>query len=173
MRASALTLVVVGIFVAAFLAVPGCGGDDPPKEEKHGDSVECGGLVCDEVTLPGTYPPIKACCAANETCGLDGTQFEMYGAHFTDPCQPRDQPGELDPDECEASTPVETDFGMLSFPGCCTLAGRCGYMINTAFNLVQLHLGCVDAEPFLDAGVPPSCTPGAGGGGGAGGASQQ
>jgi hypothetical protein len=63
---------------------------------------------------------------------------------------------------------------MLSVPGCCTAAGRCGYLVDNAFNIVELGLGCVDAQPFLDSGVPPNCTPGeSGGGGGAGGGAGQ
>ncbi|HVR18299.1 MAG TPA: hypothetical protein VMS65_01340 [Polyangiaceae bacterium] len=174
MRASAL-IFLSAVLVTASLAVPGCGGDEEPKEEeKQGKSITCGTLMCDPVLLPAGYPPIEACCAANGQCGLDGTQFEQYGAHFTEACQPLDQPGELDPEECDASPPVPTDqFGDLVFPGCCTAAGRCGYMMDTAFTIIRLGLGCVDAEPFLDAGVPPSCTPGPAGGGGAGGGTGQ
>jgi len=168
MRASALSSVIL-VCVAAFVAAAGCGDDDPPpKEEPAGSVVDCEGMRCNSVVLPRGYEPIPACCASNGECGLDGTQFDQYGAMFDDLCQPRNQPGEAD-DECEASTPVATDFGMLTFPGCCTPAGRCGYLVNNAFTIIQLGLGCVDAQPFLEAGVPPSCTPGPGGGGGAGG----
>lgn len=173
MRASSLSAVVLGIFVTAFLAVPGCGGDDPPpKEEKKGDSTVCDGLQCDPIILPGDYPPIPACCPSGGGCGLDGTQFEQYGAHFEERCQARDQPGEED-SECPSSTPVPTDFGDLDFPGCCTPAGRCGYLVDQAFHLVELGLGCVDAAPFLDGGVPKNCTPGPAGAGGAGGGGGQ
>ena len=171
MRGSALTFLAIAL-TAVSLAVPGCGGDEEPKEKKQGDSVECGGLVCNPAVLPQPYPAIEACCAANGKCGLDGAPFEQYGAHFTDPCQPRDQPGELD-DECDGSPAVPTEIGDLTVPGCCTPEGRCGYMLNTAFGIIPLGLGCVDAEPFLDGGVPASCTPGPGGGGGAGGGAGQ
>jgi hypothetical protein len=167
MRASALSSVVL-VCVAAFVAAAGCGEDEPPtKEEPAGDRIECEGIRCDSVVLPGDFPEIPACCTADGACGLDGTQFEQYGANFEELCQPRNQPGETD-DECEASVPVATDFGMLSFTGCCTPAGRCGYLLNSAFTIIQLGLGCVDAQPFLDAGVPANCTPGPGGGGGGG-----
>jgi hypothetical protein len=167
MKASGL-LTLASLVVAAFLAVPGCGGDDKPKEKKQGDSIECGGLRCDSVLLPQGYEPIPACCAENGACGLDGTRFEEYGATFAAACQPRNQPGELDA-ECAASEPVTTDFGELSFSGCCTPAGRCGYMVDRALGIILLGLGCVDAAPFLDGGTPTSCTPGPEGGGGAGG----
>jgi hypothetical protein len=157
------------MFVAGFVAVPGCGDDDPPEEETQGDSVECGGMICDSVILGTMYPPIPACCANNGGCGLDGSQFEQYGAVFEEQCQPLDQPGELD-SECPDSTPVDTDFGPLSFEGCCTPVGRCGYYVQDAFGLIVIGLGCVDAQPFLDAGEPESCTPGPGGGGGGAGA---
>ena len=172
MRARSVPFVLSSIFVAGFLAVPGCSGDDdPPKEEKKGNSVECNQMICDPVVIPGDYPEIPACCASNGNCGLSGEQFEQYGAVFEEECQPLDQPGEVD-SECPDSTPVDTDFGPLSFPGCCTPAGRCGYYVQNAFSLIELGLGCVDAQPFLDAGEPPSCTPGPGGGGGAGGQGQ-
>jgi hypothetical protein len=173
MRASAL-IFLSALLATVSLAVPGCGNDEEPKKEtSQGKSIRCGALVCDSVVLPAGNPRIEACCAADGKCGLDGTRFEQYGVHFTDSCQPRDQPGELDPVECDASPPVPTDqFGNLVFPGCCTAAGRCGYMMDTAF-LFKLGLGCVDAEPFLYAGVPPSCTPGGGGGGGAAGGTGQ
>jgi hypothetical protein len=169
MRASAL-ISLSALLATASLAVPGCGDDEEPKEEKkQGDSIKCGALVCDPVLLPAGNPPIEACCAANGKCGLDGTQFEQYGAHFTDPCQPLDQPGELDPEQCRESAPVVTEsFPEFTFPGCCTPAGRCGYMMDTALSIIRLGLGCVDATPFLDAGVSPSCTPGGGGGAGGG-----
>lgn len=164
MKTSLLGLVSTLLATAA-LTVPGCGGDDEKKqEEKQGDSRECGGMVCTDVPLGPGYDPIKACCAANGGCGLNGAPFEQYGAHFTDDCVPQHQPGEPS-DDCTSSPPVMTDFGELVFPGCCTAAGRCGYNMDSALGIIPLKLGCVDAEPFLDAGVPPSCTPGAGGGG--------
>jgi hypothetical protein len=162
MKASGLTGLVASILAAAFFAVPGCGDDEPPKEEPQGDTIECSGLACHGVTLPEGYDSVEPCCAANGACGLDGSQFEQYGANFEDDCQPLDQPGDEDP-ECDDSVPVATDFGPpLVFDGCCTPAGRCGYLVNEVF-LFDFGLGCVDAAPFLDGGVPESCTPGAGG----------
>jgi len=171
MKASAL-ITLASVFTTSWLAVTGCGDDEKPKEESRGDTVECGGLVCEPVILTDAYPPIEACCTSNDQCGLDGSQFEDYGAVFAEQCQPRNQPGDVD-DECPASTPVETDFGPLFFPGCCTPAGRCGYYVERAFMIFELGLGCVDAAPFLDAGTPASCTPGPDGGGGAGGGAGQ
>jgi hypothetical protein len=172
MRAWSVPFVLSSIFVAGFLAVPGCGGEEEPEEKKQGDSIECGGMICDPVILGTMYPPIPPCCASNGGCGLNGAQFEMYGAVFEEQCQPLNQPGEVD-SECPSSTPVATDFGPLDFPGCCTPAGRCGYYVQNAFTVIEIGLGCVDAQPFLDAGEPASCTPGGGGEGGAGGAGGQ
>jgi hypothetical protein len=169
MRASALLTLVCTLF-AVVLSVPACGGDEEPKEETGGRSIECGGQICRSVEIQG-YPPIEACCAAGDVCGLDGEPFREYGAVFEEACQPRNQPGQLD-DECPSSTPVPTDLGALEFPGCCKPDGVCGYLVNSAFTFINLGLGCVDATPFLDAGTPASCTPGGGGGGGAGGAGQ-
>ena len=123
-----------------------------------GGSKECGALTCDPVLLPGDFPPIEACCATDGRCGLDGSALEPFGVVLVDPCQPRDQPGEVD-SECASSPAATTDFGMLSFEGCCTPAGHCGYLIDDAFNLVALGLGCVEAAAVANA-VPASCTPG-------------
>ena len=170
MRVRAFSAAAAAVLVGAFLATPGCGSDeDPPAEEKQGDSIDCGPLRCDSVNLPSDqYPDIPACCASDGVCGLDGKQFEQYGANFEDPCQPRDQPGELDT-ECADSEPIATDFGPLIFKGCCTSPGVCGYMVDEVLNgIVTLGLGCVNAQPFLDSGVPAPCSPGAGGAGGGG-----
>ena len=91
-------------------------------------------------------------------CGLDGSALEDFGVTLVDPCQARDQPGEPD-SECEASPPFQTDFGMLNFEGCCKPVGHCGYLIDDAFNLVQIGLGCVDTA-VVEGAVPASCTPG-------------
>ncbi len=161
MRASGLTAVVGSIFVAGLLAVPGCGGDEEKKEEKkQGSTIDCGSKRCDELKLPGGYDPIPACCAGDgDVCGLDGSRFADFGANFEDPCQPLDQPGNEDP-TCPPSTPIPTELGPeLQFPGCCKPDGLCGYLVDNALNLVEIGLGCVDAAPFLDGGVPTSCTP--------------
>ena len=174
MRARAFSAAAAAVLVAAFLAAPGCGSDDPPAEAKQsGETVECGPLRCNPVILPGDqYPDIPACCVSDGVCGLNGEQFEQYGANFEDPCQPRDQPGDLD-SECADSEPIATDFGPLIFKGCCTAPGACGYMVDEVLNgIVTLGLGCVNAQPFLDSGVPAPCTPGGGAGGAGGGGSQ-
>src|SRR5687767_7334692 len=104
MRASALSSVVL-VCVAAFVVAAGCGDDEPPpKEEPKGDIVECDEMRCNSVILPFGNPPIEACCPDGGGCGLDGTQFEQYGAHFDDPCQPLNQPGAIDA-RCPDSPP--------------------------------------------------------------------
>jgi hypothetical protein len=168
MRASALLVLTCAVVTTA-LAVPGCGSDEKPEEKKQGDSIECAGRVCNSAVLPQGYPPIEACCAEGDACGLDGAPFEEYGLVFEDSCQARDQPGDLDLD-CPRSMPVPTDFGDLDFPGCCTPAGLCGYLVDSAFGFISIGLGCVESTPFLDGGTPEPCTPGSDGGGGAGGA---
>jgi hypothetical protein len=161
MRASGLSAIVGSILVTGVLAVPGCGGDSESKNEEKQPSgtVDCGPLRCDQVILPAGYDPIPACCADGNVCGLDGSRFQEFGANFEDPCQARDQPGNPDPD-CPSSTPIPTELGPeLVFPGCCKPDGQCGYLADTALNLVTLGLGCVEAAPFLDGGVPTTCTP--------------
>jgi hypothetical protein len=170
MRASALSSVVL-VCVAAFVAAAGCGEDEPPpKEEPKGDIVECDGMRCNSVVLPFGNPPIEACCPDGGGCGLDGAQFEQYGANFVEDCQPLNQPGVLDA-RCPDSPPIPTEqLGDLMFSGCCTAAGKCGYMLDMV-SIITLGLGCVDSTPFLDGGVSPDCDS-AGGGGAGGGAGQ-
>ena len=162
MRTFGPIAIVGSVFVAGFLAVPGCGGDEESKkeEEPQGHSIDCGPDRCNEVSLilPDTEP-IPPCCADGGVCGLDGTRFQEFGANFEDPCQALDQPGNPDP-LCPSSEPVPLDGGLeLVFPGCCKPDGRCGYLANDALGLIHLGLGCVEAEPFLDGGVPRDCTP--------------
>jgi hypothetical protein len=123
-----------------------------------GSSTECAGLVCDPLILPGPYPPVEACCAAGNQCGLDGSALEEFGITLVAACQARDQPGEVD-SECDPSPPFQTDFGDLSFDGCCTPEGHCGYLLDNAFNLITIGLGCVDTA-VVEGAVPASCTPG-------------
>jgi len=58
---------------------------------------------------------------------------------------------------------------VVSFKGCCRPTGSCGYMLDKIAGAIELGLGCVESEPFLDGGSSESCDPE--GGGGSGGAS--
>jgi hypothetical protein len=139
-------------------------------------TVMCDTTTCQPVTvpIPGS-PAIPACCpeGMENTCGVDTALIGQLGVMFEQTCQPRDQPGTLDP-ECPATESVMVDGGFtIQFPGCCRPNGQCGYMADeialipglAAFT-VELGLGCVDSRPFLEGGAPEPC----GSGGGAGGA---
>ena len=153
----------VALVLAAAVA---CGSDSdetPAPEETGGagaeEPVECAGIPCDPVILPGDLPNVEACCASNGECGLDGTPLAEYGVLFDEPCQARNQPGVLDAD-CPDSPAIEVpNLGMATFAGCCTPSGRCGYLLNDVARLIVLNLGCVDSTPFLDGGVAPDCEP--------------
>lgn len=141
------------------------GGGGTPSE------ITCGTNICEPQAI--LTEVIPACCATDDVCGLDASFLEGFGPTFDESCQPRDQPGELDPG-CPESASVEVpDAGLpIVFQGCCRPdVGRCGYMVDRLFGVFEIGLGCVDSEPFLDGGTAESCDPNApGGGGGAAGA---
>ena len=134
-------------------------------------SLTCGTASCEPlvVPLPGA-PAIPACCPAGmpNTCGLDATIIGAFGLMFDEACQPREQPGALDP-SCPRTDDIELpDAGLSgSFPGCCRPNGQCGYLADT-LQLgplpIALGLGCIDSAPFLDGGSPQSCGQGGAGG---------
>ena len=144
------------------------GGGGVPSE------VSCGATVCEPQEILGEVIP--ACCTADDQCGLDSSFLSSFGPTFDEPCQARDQPGELDP-ACPVSVAVEVpDSGLpITFQGCCRPdVGRCGYMVDSLFGVFEIGLGCVDSQPFLDGGTAMACDPsapggtgGAAGGGGA------
>jgi hypothetical protein len=117
---------------------------------------------------------VPPCCPSGttNTCGLDTSGLALLGLSFSETCQELNQPGPADP-SCPDSDPitVEGTVYTVTLEGCCRQeTGTCGYLVNDLFlGLVQLGLGCVESEPFLDGASAPSC--GGGGEGGAGGAS--
>ena len=50
-------------------------------------------------------------------------------------------------------------FGYARLSGLLQARGNVRYVVNNAFNFIDLDLGFVDSAPFLDAGAPPTCTP--------------
>jgi hypothetical protein len=189
----AIRLALASILLSGLAAVPACGSDEAtPKNEERGEAgaggtpggsgapgsggvpteITCGANTCEPQAILGEVIP--ACCAADDACGLDATFLESFGPTFDEACQPRDQPGELDPG-CPESAAVEVpDFGLpIVFQGCCRPdVGRCGYMVDRLFGgVLEIGLGCVDSQPFLDGGAAEPCDPNApGGSGGAAGA---
>jgi len=108
-----------------------------------------------------------------DSCGLDTTLIGALGVMFEEACQPRDQPGTLDP-ECPGTESVMVDGGFtIQFPGCCRPNGQCGYMADQISLIpglpgIMLELGCVDSAPFLEGGTPEACGSGSGAGGAGG-----
>ena len=145
------------------------------------EPVACGSQSCAGVQIPlDGFSPIPACCADAKTshCGLDTSALSMYGAMFSEACQPLAQPGT--PDATCPSSPSTSagDTGLaITLPGCCRANHTCGYQLDKVLGIFQVGLGCVASEPFLDGEAPQPCgepgTAGAGGdsGGGAGGES--
>lgn len=142
----------------------GTGGDNGAAGEAP-QPIECGAMTCDPKTLPDLFmqPPIPACCTADDQCGLDSSRLADYGIGFSEVCQARDQPGNLDT-SCPSSPPLmipNVDLGglTLTVPGCCRQeTGTCGYYMKIA-SIIDLGLGCVDSTPFLEGGAAQACEP--------------
>ena len=136
-------------------------------------SAGCGKATCDGIFLPFVNVPIAGCCADAKTshCGLDSSALAMFGATFSEPCQPLAQPGTPDAScPLSAKAPVQGTGLEIQLPGCCRPDHTCGYQLDKVGGLIQVGLGCVDAAPFLDGGIPQSCgAAGAAGAAGAGG----
>jgi hypothetical protein len=176
-RSLILGLVLVGPALAT-----SCGGsskEPAPAPASGGSSggggeapvpmpIQCGAETCDPFDVPDILmqPDIPACCATGDRCGLDSSILENYGLAFGDVCQPRNQPGEENPD-CPASSPLMLPGTMTSLgtlKGCCrTESHTCGYLLVIA-GLVDTGLGCVDSTPFLEGGTAPDCSPAGGAG---------
>lgn len=133
-------------------------------------TVACGTATCKAVTIPIQNFTIPACCAdaATNHCGLDATPLAVFGATFTQTCQPLAQPGTLDAECTDSPTIVVQGTNLPPLPGCCRPSGTCGYQLDKVAGLFQIGLGCVDSAPFLDGGPPVSCGNAAGGESGAG-----
>jgi hypothetical protein len=176
-RARFLTHFVVGSFVfLGPVAATSCGGDSKTTSSTPSGAagmagsagsaakpgpITCGDNTCNPLALP---PPntAAACCTPDDGCGIDSTPLAAYGVMFADPCQPKNQAGDLD-DSCPVSPQimVPTSNGSLpldGFKGCChTDTHTCGYMLDKLGGLFDLGLGCVDSAPFLDGGTPSAC----------------
>ncbi|HVJ15277.1 MAG TPA: hypothetical protein VM686_07545 [Polyangiaceae bacterium] len=195
-KSAYLRVIIAGLLLGGLASASACGSSDGDDESSGGGSagsggstskggsagkgggtaeaVECGGEMCQPLILPVEgAPAVEACCAQDDACGLDSSVLETFGPTFEERCQPRDQPGERDPN-CPNSVNTMIDGGFsIEFDGCCRANGRCGYMLDSVLGVYEIGLGCVDSEPFLNGETPAACGDGAGGapaGGGAGGA---
>ncbi len=121
-----------------------------------------GNRVCGTETCAGTgllgVVALPACCPAGTTnsCGIDSTPVTTFDPRWPLACIELDQPGRM-----EVSCPMETltvGVNTLPLPGCCRPAGVCGWFFDLS-SLGGPTIGCADSTPFLDGGVPPSCTP--------------
>jgi hypothetical protein len=123
-------------------------------------AIPCGSRSCVGTTIPIQNFTIPACCADAKTgqCGLDSSLLALFGPSFTEACQPLAQPGTPDAScPSSASTPVTGTGLSITFPGCCRPNHSCGYELNTIAGVFQVGLGCVDATPFLNGGMPQAC----------------
>jgi hypothetical protein len=188
---SYLRVLTAGLLFSGLAMASACGGDDEDDSDggaggsggrggsggsAGGDAgaveaIECGDNTCEPLDLKLLgQGPVAPCCAANDACGLDSSGLEAYGVSFDESCQPRDQPGVLDSSCPDVSTEVPDAGGLvISFKGCCRAEGQCGYLLDKIAGAIELGLGCVASEPFLDGGTSESCDP-SGAEGGAGGA---
>ena len=183
---SYLRLLTAGLLLSGLALASACGGDDDDDNESGGaggssgkggsggsagtgtvEAIECGSNTCEPLDLKVFGQAVVApCCAADDACGLDSSSLEAYGVSFDERCQPRDQAGVLDASCPDVSTEVPDTGLVVSFKGCCRPTGSCGYMLDTIAGAIELGLGCVASEPFLDGGTSESCDPAGGGGGG-------
>lgn len=141
-------------------------------------SETCGENMCESVSVAGAVY-VDPCCAAGDACGLDTGFLELVGAQFTDRCQIKDQPGDVD-DACPAAEGLSVPFQGASikldpFAGCCRPNGTCGVVVNNVTSaagklpLAAFGLGCIEGAPFFG-GEVTTCGAGGGGNGGNGGA---
>jgi hypothetical protein len=136
---------------------------------------ECAAETCQSAQALTVY--IDPCCTPDDACGLSTAFLGLVGAHFTETCQARMQPGELD-EGCPMATGLKVPAGnseieLDPLPGCCREDGTCGVVVDEVaskighLKLATFGLGCIEGAPFFDGQVTP-CS-GAGGAGGAGG----
>jgi hypothetical protein len=184
---SYLRVCAAGLLFSGLVRASACGGDDDDEDDGAGgtagsggtggtdagavEAIECGANTCEPLDLKLLgQGPVAPCCAADDACGLDSSGLAAYGASFGAVCQARNQPGVLDDNCPEVSTEVPDSGGLvISFKGCCRPSGQCGYLLDKIAGAIEIGLGCVESEPFLDGGTSESCDP-EGGGGGSGGA---
>lgn len=153
----------------------------PPGISDMSRTIECGADMCKSV---GVGPVFIDPCCSSDACGLDTGFLALVGAAFTEKCQAKDQPGDLDemcPTSDASTIPFEVSPGntimvpIEGFAGCCRENGKCGVAVNDVVapmlggKIATLGLGCVDAAPFFPGTTPAACGAGVGGAGGAGG----
>jgi hypothetical protein len=157
----------------------GAGASLPPGISSMPKTEACGTEMCGSAAVGPVF--IDPCCDSG-ACGLDTGFLALVGASFTDKCQPKAQPGEVDAN-CATTEPSTIPFPsggntimvpINGFVGCCRDNGMCGVVVDDVVSPVlgkvaTLGLGCVDAAPFFPGVTPVSCGAGGGGGGGAGG----
>ena len=123
-----------------------------------GGGTVCGGANCPEYTVGGLVP-MPACCSSNNKCGsvVDATAAGPMG-DVPLGCYEADQAGDQD-----CACPGHTFGGptspaaFITFPGCCTPVGKCGYLIDLT-NSFGPKIGCHVAT--FGAGSGKQCTVG-------------
>jgi hypothetical protein len=148
----------------------------PPGTSSMPMTIQCGG---DCTSARAGFVYVDPCCSAenNAVCGVDTSYLTMTGAMFKQSCEPKNQPGELNP-ACPSSQPSMTDVmgtmvSLDAFPGCCRPTGTCGVTVDTVtaanglLPVADLGLGCVDAASFFPGMPQVPCTEAAGGAAGA------
>jgi hypothetical protein len=152
----------------------------PPGFSEMPKTIPCGGdCTSATVGIGANRVYVDPCCTgANEdVCGIN-TAFLTPGGSGEEACEPRDQPGTLDP-ACPSPPGATIPGAMVTLdpmPGCCREdTGLCGVMVDRVtaagglLPLATLGLGCVDAESYFPGQARVPC--GGAGTAGAGGAS--
>ncbi len=123
-----------------------------------GGAVTCGGASCSAYNVGGLLP-VAACCSTNDKCGaeVDATIAGLLGGIPTG-CYEAEQTGDVDC-ACPGYTfknplPPMDD---ITFPGCCTPAGKCGYFMDISSQQGP-NIGCQEAT--WGDGMGKTCTAG-------------
>lgn len=122
-----------------------------------GSGTVCGGANCPGYTVGGLVP-MPACCSSNNKCGsvVGATAAGLMGGVPLG-CYEADQAGAQDC-ACPGHTfQHPTSPELVTFPGCCTPIGKCGYLIDLT-NEFGPKIGCHEAT--FGAGSGKQCTVG-------------
>ena len=100
----------------------------------------CGARSCGPVRIALIGMSLPACCPPRtpDECGID-VGFVARNHGLTLGCLERDAPGQPDETCPSAEVPVP-EHGLLTFAGCRTPEGRCGYDVDVPD---EINLGCV------------------------------
>jgi hypothetical protein len=119
------------------------GTDFGPCDACPDGSSTCGARRCSPIRLAPIGLTLPACCPGEraDRCGIDvGFVANNHGLSLS--CLELEAPGQLDA-SCPSVEVPHPEGGLLTFAGCRTPRGRCGYDVDVPD---VIHLGCVDVR---------------------------